>query len=184
VEVAIDSGSCGRPWGLRGMVPGVRQSEGRKDAIEERVSSSRESSDAHPGADADPGAEAGKSAHSPEEPPRFGRFGSHSDHDRPHMVPILGQRALLPVSGHPDRRIAAIATLQRGLVARHQLLAAGLATGATERMLASGELCPEHQGRGGSGDLRDRERRVGGLRLWSSAAPAGAVGLSVANGAS
>jgi very-short-patch-repair endonuclease len=52
----------------------------------------------------------------------------------------------LHVTGHRDRRIAAIASLQRGMVSRQQLLAAGIGRGAISRMLASGWLLPEHQG--------------------------------------
>ena len=132
--------NSGLVWGLRGMLFGVRELDERKDAIEERVGSSRESSAA------DPGVDAGKSAHSPEGTPRFGRFGSDSDHDRPNLVPILGQRALLRVSGHSDERMAAIAALQRGLVSRRQLVAAGIGGSSIGRMLATGSLWPRHQG--------------------------------------
>jgi very-short-patch-repair endonuclease len=125
---------------FRGILGPVRELNDRKDTIEEEAGSSRES------LDADRGQDAGKSAHSPEDTPRFGRFGSDSDPDRPNFVPILGQRALLPVMGHHDRRIAAIAELQRGLVSRSQLLAAGISTASIKRMLATGSLWPTHQG--------------------------------------
>jgi very-short-patch-repair endonuclease len=122
------------------MLRGVRELDDRKDAIEERSDGLGAS------VDADRGPEAGKNAHLPEDPPRFGRFASHTDDDRPHLVPILGQRALLPVSGHSDRRIAAIAALQRGLVSRRQLLAAGIGSASIGRMLETGSLWPRHQG--------------------------------------
>jgi hypothetical protein len=122
------------------MLRGVRELEDGKDAIEEGSSGFGAS------VDADSGTQARKNAHPLDEPPRFGRFSSHTDDDRPHLVPILGQRALLPVSGHSDRRIAAIAALQRGLVSRPQLLAAGIGSASIGRMLERGSLWPRHHG--------------------------------------
>jgi very-short-patch-repair endonuclease len=54
------------------------------------------------------------------------RDSSDSGHGGTHRVKVLGVRAELAVTGTRDERIAAIARLQRGRVARHQLLAAGL----------------------------------------------------------
>lgn len=52
----------------------------------------------------------------------------------------------MPVSGAPMERIAAIAALQRGRVARRQLLAAGIGEAAVGRMLSRRWLHPEHAG--------------------------------------
>jgi very-short-patch-repair endonuclease len=52
----------------------------------------------------------------------------------------------LHVTGHRDQRIAAIAALQRGVVSRQQLLAAGIGGEAVQGMLTRGQLWPEHQG--------------------------------------
>jgi very-short-patch-repair endonuclease len=61
-------------------------------------------------------------------------------------VPVLGLRHVFPVDGPRDRRIAEIAGLQRGFVSRWQLLAAGIQSGAIDRMLANGRLLPAHRG--------------------------------------
>jgi very-short-patch-repair endonuclease len=50
------------------------------------------------------------------------------------------------VTGPPDRRIAEIARLQRGLVERGQLAAAGIGLGAVDWRLATGRLYPVHRG--------------------------------------
>lgn len=50
------------------------------------------------------------------------------------------------VTGHRDQRVAAIAALQRGVVSRQQLLAAGIGGEAIQGMLTRGRLWPEHQG--------------------------------------
>jgi very-short-patch-repair endonuclease len=63
-----------------------------------------------------------------------------------HLVPILGLRALLRVSGTREQRIAAIAGLQRGRVNRRQLLAAGLTPDAVEGRLRRGLLYRVHAG--------------------------------------
>jgi very-short-patch-repair endonuclease len=52
----------------------------------------------------------------------------------------------LSVSGSPLERAAGIAKLQRGRVARRQLLAAGVSSSAVGRMTRKGVLIPEHAG--------------------------------------
>jgi very-short-patch-repair endonuclease len=52
----------------------------------------------------------------------------------------------LTVHGSRDRRIAEIARLQRGVVARAQLLAAGIGSSAISRRLAGGWLWPVYRG--------------------------------------
>ncbi len=53
---------------------------------------------------------------------------------------MLGVGAILSVSGTVEQRVAAIAALQRGCVARRQLLAAGLSPGKITRLTAKGYL--------------------------------------------
>jgi very-short-patch-repair endonuclease len=59
-----------------------------------------------------------------------------------HRVKVLGVRARLSVSGTRDERIAAIARLQRGRVARWQLLAAGLSYKVIAGAVRRGTLFP------------------------------------------
>lgn len=59
---------------------------------------------------------------------------------------VLGAGRLLSVSGTAFERVAAIAELQRGRVARQQLLAAGIQSGAIARMVRQGLLRREHAG--------------------------------------
>jgi very-short-patch-repair endonuclease len=66
--------------------------------------------------------------------------------DQPHLVPILGVRRLVPVSGSRDRRIAEIASLQRGFASRSQLLIAGIESGSISRRLENGRLHAVHRG--------------------------------------
>jgi very-short-patch-repair endonuclease len=63
-----------------------------------------------------------------------------SDHCGAHVVKVLGVRAGLVVSGTRDEKIAAIARLQRGRVARRQLLAAGLGYRVISRAVERGLL--------------------------------------------
>ncbi len=55
---------------------------------------------------------------------------------------VLGAGEEITVSGHRDRRIAAIAKAQRGRVATRQLRAAGLSSGVVSRLVASHWLIP------------------------------------------
>jgi hypothetical protein len=55
-------------------------------------------------------------------------------------VRVLGRRAMTTVSGPIDQRIASIGREQRGRVARRQLIAAGIYSGAITRRAASGRL--------------------------------------------
>jgi very-short-patch-repair endonuclease len=59
---------------------------------------------------------------------------------------VLGLGRLLPVSGGPVERAGAIAQVQRGRVARRQLLAAGVSSSAVGRMARKGLLISEHVG--------------------------------------
>lgn len=63
-----------------------------------------------------------------------------------HLVRILGVTRLVHVEGPTDRRVAAIAGMQRGRVARRQLLAAGLSRGAITTRRDRGLLHPIHRG--------------------------------------
>jgi very-short-patch-repair endonuclease len=73
-------------------------------------------------------------------------YVSRDDHDSQRLVKVLGVKRLLPVSGTPMERITAIAELQRGRVARRQLLAGGISKPAIGRMISRGLLHPEHVG--------------------------------------
>jgi very-short-patch-repair endonuclease len=55
-------------------------------------------------------------------------------------------RNVVRVFGPPDRRIGEIVRLQRGLVSRSQLAAAGIQPGAIEWRLEKGRLYPVHRG--------------------------------------
>src|SRR5689334_4784594 len=77
---------------------------------------------------------------------RSGRQRSNNGHRRPDPVEILGVGSLVSVSGSRDERIARIAELQRGLIARKQLYAVGVTDGAIGRRLASGRLLRIHPG--------------------------------------
>ncbi len=69
---------------------------------------------------------------------------SHSDHQIPNLVKVLGVRDPVVVSGTRDERIAAIATRQQGRVSRRQLRAAGIGDGVIQRLIARGTLHREH----------------------------------------
>jgi very-short-patch-repair endonuclease len=71
---------------------------------------------------------------------------SHSDHHEPHLVEILGVRSAVTVFGTRDERIVAIAELQRGIVTRVQLSAAGIGNAATGRLIRAGRLVRVHPG--------------------------------------
>lgn len=59
---------------------------------------------------------------------------------------MLGVGRLFPVSGSSIERVASIAALQRGRVARRQLLAAGVSSRTIDCMIARGLLLREHAG--------------------------------------
>jgi hypothetical protein len=61
-------------------------------------------------------------------------------------VPLVTQRRFVVVSGAIDARIAAIAAVQEGRVARWQLLLAGLSGWQVKRRVDQGLLIPEHRG--------------------------------------
>jgi very-short-patch-repair endonuclease len=63
-----------------------------------------------------------------------------------HLVPVLGSRALLHVSGRRDEKIARIAGAQRGRISRRQLTAAGIGRGAIDGLIRRGSLLPRHRG--------------------------------------
>ena len=69
-----------------------------------------------------------------------------SGHHSTHVVKVLGVRALVPISGTRDERIAHIARLQRGRVSRRQLRGAGISDSAISRLAARGGLHREHPG--------------------------------------
>ena len=75
-----------------------------------------------------------------------GQSGPLEDQKAPRLVKVLGQRALLCVSGDREHRVAAIASSQRGRVKRQQLLAAGIAPTTIKRMIRRGLLISEHAG--------------------------------------
>ncbi len=66
--------------------------------------------------------------------------------NRPHLVNVLGLRDPVSVRGGRDRRIGAIAKMQRGRVARGQLLQAGITDGMIHRMVAQGSLHRRYPG--------------------------------------
>jgi very-short-patch-repair endonuclease len=59
---------------------------------------------------------------------------------------VLGVRSLVSVSGTKEQRIAQIAALQRGRIARHQLRAAGISNSTVARMIERGQLRREIHG--------------------------------------
>ncbi|MFL5864938.1 MAG: type IV toxin-antitoxin system AbiEi family antitoxin domain-containing protein [Solirubrobacteraceae bacterium] len=59
---------------------------------------------------------------------------------------VLGFRRETSVSGTRDERIAAITRHQCGRLARRQLIAAGISSGAIVRAVKAGRLVPEHRG--------------------------------------
>jgi very-short-patch-repair endonuclease len=61
-----------------------------------------------------------------------------------YLVEVLGVSHPVPVSGTRAQRMAAIAGLQRGRIARRQLLAAGVDRGAIGRLIANGHLHRRH----------------------------------------
>ena len=67
--------------------------------------------------------------------------------DDAHLVRVLGVGELFPVTGGTQQeRVAAIASRQRGRVARRQLVAAGVSGKQIDRMVASGHLIKLHRG--------------------------------------
>jgi predicted transcriptional regulator of viral defense system len=73
------------------------------------------------------------------EPPLSGASGSFA-------VQILGVRRRTTISGTRDQRIAAVANLQRGRLARQQLLAIGVGSNTIDRLVRSGYLSAKHRG--------------------------------------
>jgi very-short-patch-repair endonuclease len=63
-----------------------------------------------------------------------------------YLVAVLGRRHELEVSGPRERRIAAIATVQRGRISYRQLLAAGIGKTAILGLVERGGLFPHHRG--------------------------------------
>lgn len=82
----------------------------------------------------------------PGRPADPGASHPETENDAPRFVPVLGLWRKTPVAGSRDERIAAIAGLQQGRVARSQLLEAGLSSGAIGRCVAAGRLRVEHPG--------------------------------------
>jgi very-short-patch-repair endonuclease len=72
---------------------------------------------------------------------------SQNDTSSPQTVDIIGDgRVSVAPHDEVDKVISAIASRQRGRIARWQLLAAGVATGAIVRRLRKGRLGQEHRG--------------------------------------
>jgi very-short-patch-repair endonuclease len=69
-----------------------------------------------------------------------------NEQDPARSVSILGLGAQLLVSGSRDERIAQIASRQRGLVSRPQLLMAGLSSSIINGLQARGQLLRVHRG--------------------------------------
>jgi very-short-patch-repair endonuclease len=65
---------------------------------------------------------------------------------RTHLVPILGSRSKWAVSGTRDAKIGQIAALQRGRVARWQLLVAGLSADVIRGLVRRHQLLRVHDG--------------------------------------
>jgi very-short-patch-repair endonuclease len=73
-------------------------------------------------------------------------YDSPGEQDSQHLVEVLGVKRFLPVSGTAMERTGAIAQVQRGRVARRQLLAAGISQSTIGRMMSRGLLRVEHAG--------------------------------------
>jgi hypothetical protein len=58
---------------------------------------------------------------------------------------VLGVRSPVGVSGTRDERIATVAELQRGHIAREQLRTVGISDSATKRLIAFGRLIRVHE---------------------------------------
>lgn len=84
--------------------------------------------------------------HTPAPGRGLGRSRRQSDHDRPHLVRVLGVWDEMAVRGCTDQRIAQVAAVQRGRVARRQLSQAGVTHGAIRSRLENGRLFRLHQG--------------------------------------
>jgi very-short-patch-repair endonuclease len=84
--------------------------------------------------------------HTPAPPRGWGASPSPGEDEAPHLVKVLGVRRPVAVSGDRDRRIAALAALQRGRVSREQLLAAGVPDGAMYRLTRNARLHRLHLG--------------------------------------
>lgn len=71
---------------------------------------------------------------------------AHREDNRTHRVRLLGVGRLVDVRGTRDQRIATVATAQRGLIARWQLLDIGISSRSITRLLAVGSLHRVHRG--------------------------------------
>jgi very-short-patch-repair endonuclease len=80
----------------------------------------------------DPGA----NAHTPNPDEQRGAERQHDAAKRTHRVQVLGVRAQTTVSGSVEERIAHIARLQRGRVARRQLSAVGIGPGTVSWLVS------------------------------------------------
>src|SRR5947209_8282085 len=67
-------------------------------------------------------------------------------HDRTFLLPVLGQRDPVSIRGSRERKLAAIAELQRGRASRRQLLAAGITSSMIKTMLGNGRLLRRYPG--------------------------------------
>lgn len=61
------------------------------------------------------------------------------------LVKVLGAREEVPIRGPRDHRIAQIAAAQRGRIASRQLIAAGISSSTTSRLVARSQLFPLHR---------------------------------------
>ncbi len=61
------------------------------------------------------------------------------------FVKVLGAREEVPICGTRDQRIAQIASAQRGRIASRQLIAAGVSSSTTSRLVARACLFPLHR---------------------------------------
>lgn len=82
----------------------------------------------------------------PEDSERRGLRAQRDSGSRPHRVKVLGVRSEMSVSGSPDERIAAVAALQHGRIARRQLEAIGISSASVTWRVAKGRLFPSLRG--------------------------------------
>jgi very-short-patch-repair endonuclease len=91
-------------------------------------------------------AETSNSSRGPGSARPVGKKRRLNEQDPPGSVSILGLGAQLLVSGSRDERIAQIASRQRGLVSRPQLLLARLSSSVINGLQARGQLLRVHRG--------------------------------------
>jgi very-short-patch-repair endonuclease/predicted transcriptional regulator of viral defense system len=92
----------------------------------------------------------------------------HDMRDAPYVLPeIDGQRT----ARHADAEVAAVATRQHGVVARHQLVTLGLSLDAIDHRVESGRLLRLHRGVYAVG-----HRKLSGLGFWTAAVLAAGPG--------